>query len=90
MSYEEKLYEVFKQLSFLQFQTLKQLPEEEINELYETRPFKEGTPDEKEKTDLTGLLNLHELLNNKEEDNEEEVDDDIPECIKSRIKNNLN
>lgn len=51
MSHEEKLFEVFKQLSFLSLQHLKKLSEEQINDLYETRPFKEeeksNIPEEK-------------------------------------------
>ena len=47
MNHEKKLIEVFKQLSFLHLQALKQMSEEQIDELYQDRPFQKKTPDEK-------------------------------------------
>jgi len=67
MSYEQKLFEVFKQLSFLQLEKLKSLPVEEIEKLYDTRPFKDDEPDEEVKidgVDLKGVKNrISEHLN---------------------------
>jgi len=82
MSYEEKLFEVFKQMSFLHLEMLKSLPQDKLDELYNTRPFQEETPDEENHDEFMKKHFSSKLV---------EDSDDIPECIKQRRKGmNLN
>jgi len=96
MSKDDKIKEIAQQVAFIIAQKLAKgyieeitkMSDEDIDEMYDTRPFDNDNKNNDEEIEKTQnsigeiIKDLEKLI--------EENNDDIPECIKQRRRTNLN